>query len=332
MKTHATIASRAQGCLFGLAIGDALGGPTEGKTPEAIAGTWGRVMDFLSRTQGGSDDTEYALFNARLLLAHRGNIDAAIVAEAWKAEILPGANGFKGAGFSEMLALRNLRAGLLPPVSGEHVHSWSDGLAMRVAPFGIVAAGDPKRAAELAMMDGSVTHAGEGMYSGEAVAAAIATAMTGASWKECAAAALSVIPADCWTRRAIDRGLAIGEKSPDVWGALRPLHAGIVVSSYFWSDIAPEALGLAFGVLAAAKGDFREGVLGSVNIGRDTDTIAAIVGAITGASAGEALLPAEWKERVGVSHGTCIAAVKGMNIGETAVRLSALVDGGGGKA
>ncbi|MCK7522987.1 MAG: ADP-ribosylglycohydrolase family protein [Ignavibacteriales bacterium] len=46
----------------------ALGSPTEGKTPDEIFSKWGRVTDFLSDDQGGSDDTEYALFTAQLLL------------------------------------------------------------------------------------------------------------------------------------------------------------------------------------------------------------------------------------------------------------------------
>ena len=329
MNRQVDIASRAKGCLLGLAIGDALGGPTEGKTPDAIAGTWGRVEDFLSDAQSGSDDTEHALFNARLLLRHHGTIDAGIIADAWKKEILPGANGFKGAGFSEMLALRNLQAGLMPPESGEHVHSWSDGLAMRVAPFGIVAAGDPARAAHLAMMDGSVTNAGEGIYSGQAVAAALARAMTGVPWTTCVDDALSWIPKDSWTRRAIERGIAIGAKSPGVWEALRPLYDAIAVSSYFWPDIAPEAVGLAFGILSAAKGDFRQGVLCAVNMGRDADTIAAIVGALLGANVGETSLPVEWKRRVGVSKGACIAVVNGMDVAETALQLLEFVDRSG---
>ena len=40
--------------------------------------------------------------------------------------------------------------------------------------------GDPEFAAYLAKVDGEVSHSGEGIYSGQAVAAAISIAMTGA--------------------------------------------------------------------------------------------------------------------------------------------------------
>jgi ADP-ribosylglycohydrolase len=318
--------SRARGCLVGLAIGDALGGPTEGMPPEAIRRRWGRVTDFLDDNQTGSDDTEYALFNARLLLKHGALISAGTIAKGWKEEIVSASNSYKGAGFSEMLAIRNLQEGLIPPQSGQHLQSWSDGLAMRVAPFGIVAAGRPELAARLAEMDGSVTHAGEGIFAGQTVAAAIARAMEGASVDQIVDAALGVIPPDSWTSTSIERAVSLGTRSSDIWGALDPLYQKIVCSSYFWSDIAPEAVALAFGVFVAARGNFRDAVLGGVNVGRDTDTIAAIAGAIAGAREGMGALPGEWARRVLISRGTCLSAVRGMNIQETADRLVALAD------
>jgi ADP-ribosylglycohydrolase len=320
------VVRRARGCLMGLAIGDALGGPTEGKSQEEIARRWGRVDGFLTDDQSGSDDTEYALFNARLLIRHGTELRAAMVAEAWNKEIVNSSNAHKGAGFSEMMAIRNLKAGLLPPESGQHLHSWSDGLAMRVAPFGIVAAGDPTRAAKLAAEDGSVTHSGEGVFAGQAVAAAVAVAMLGSNVDAIVDAARKVIPADSWTSRGIERAVTIANKYPDVWSALKPLSAEIVVSSYFWPDIGPEAVALAFGVIAASRGNFRDAVLGGVNMGRDTDTIAAIAGAIIGARQGIDALPPEWTRRVSVARGTCLESIKGMDVLRTADAIADLAN------
>jgi ADP-ribosylglycohydrolase len=306
---------------MGLAIGDALGGPTEGKSRQEIIRLWNRVTDFLSETQGGSDDTEYALFNARLLINEGVHLSAEVIADAWKEDIIGTANIYRGAGFSEMLAIRNLKSGLMPPYSGQHLHAWSDGLAMRVAPFGIVAAGRPELAAQLAGVDGSVTHSGEGIFAGQAVAAAVAQAMAGNSLTDIVAAAKHVIPSDSWTRRTIDKGVSIGEQSPDMWSALTPLYDELVCSSYFWSDIAPEAVGLAFGVLVAARGDVRDAVLGGANVGRDTDTIASIAGSIAGARSGIDAIPQTWRGRVAVSRGACLGVVQGMEIEKTADQL-----------
>lgn len=315
---------RSRGALLGLAIGDALGSPTEGKSLAAIQQTWGRVTDFISEQQTGTDDTEYALFAARLLLKHGRALNSALVAQAWRDEIIGAKNEFKGAGFSEMLTIENLRKGLQPPQSGKHLHSWSDGLAMRVAPYGIVAAGDPQLAAHLAEIDGVVSHAGEGIHCGRAVAAAVAMAMSNASLEEVFHAALQVIPADSWSARALQEGIAIGEKSDDVWSALQPLYDALACSYYHWADIAPEAVGLAFGILSAARGDFTAAVLGGVNVGRDTDTIAAIAGAIAGARCGSAALPQKWAMRLNSVKGNCINTVAGMDIRQTAEALAQL--------
>ena len=309
-----TLKDRARGAFMGLAVGDALGGPTEGKTREEILSRWGRVTDFLSAHQGGSDDTEYALFCAKLLLRKEDALTSADVAAAWRSEIANIANAYKGAGFSEIIAIQNLLDGLEPPQSGEHLHSWSDGLAMRVTPLGIASAGDPRRAAHLAQVNGSVSNSGEGIYCGQAVAAAVAAAMAGSSITNIVQAAMDVTPADSWASHAIKRGVAIGSSCENVWSALPLLEKSLVCSYYFWPDVAPEAVGLAFGIIAAARGVFEEAVLGAVNIGRDADTIAAIAGAICGAREGVGVIPERWAKRVTVSRGICISTVKGMNI------------------
>jgi ADP-ribosylglycohydrolase len=315
---------RARGCLMGLAVGDALGGPTEGKSRVAITRLWGRVSGFLTEAQQGSDDTEHALFNARLVLRYGLAITSEDVADAWLQEIAGANNAFKGAGFSEMLAIRNLRAGLRAPESGRHCHAWSDGLAMRVAPFGIVAAGRPSLAAELAETDGLVTNAGEGIHAGKAVAAAVAQAMGGAEFLSCIDAGRDAVPQDSWTRRSIDRAVEAGLASMDVWSALAALEERVVSRAYTWPDLGPEAVALAFGLIAAAHGDLRMCLMGAINIGRDADTIAAIAGAITGAALGFRAIPPEWVTRIGPAAGTCIAAVKGMRIEETADALVAV--------
>jgi ADP-ribosylglycohydrolase len=321
-----SLQDRARGAFIGLAVGDALGSPTEGKTPDEIFSRWGRVTNFLSDDQGGSDDTEYALFSSNLLLKYKRELTSAIVAEAYRNDIVNAANSYKGAGFSEIIAIANLTKGLQPPASGQHLHSWSDGLAMRVVPYGIASAGDPHFAAYLAEQDGFVTNAGEGIYSGQAVAAAIAVAMTGASIEKITDAALDVIPGNSWTASSITRGISIGASCHDVWSSLKQLHTSLACSYYFWPDLAPEAVGLAFGILAAARGEFENSVLGAVNIGRDTDTIAAITGAICGALNGIQVIPERWIKRISVSRGICISAVKNMNIMTVADNLSGLAE------
>lgn len=314
----------AKGCLVGLAVGDALGQPTEGWTPEAIQAEWGYVEGFLDATPNVSDDTEYTLFSARVLLEHGLSMTSDDVANAWLRDIVPQSGPFKGAGFSEMATVENLRRGLRPPHSGRHYHSWSDGLAMRVAPFGIVAAGDPAEACRLAEIDGVVSHAGEGIYGGLAVAAAISVAMTRASLDTILKTGLGAVPADSWTSRNIRKALSITEGAPDARAVLEPLHDALAVSYYPWPDLAPEAVGLTFGLLAAGRGDFRETVLAAVNLGRDADTVAAIVGAVLGAKLGYSGVPEAWRGAAGEATGRCLACVRGMDSLKVAEKLVAL--------
>ena len=81
---------------------------------------------------------------------------------------------------------------------------------------------------------------------------------------------------------------------------------------------------MAFGIFVASRGVLRDAVLGGINIGRDTDTIAGIVGAILGAQQGSGAIPAEWAERVSTAKGVCLAAVRGVRIEETADRLAGI--------
>jgi ADP-ribosylglycohydrolase len=55
-----------------------------------------------------------------------------------------------------------------------------------------------------------------------------------------------------------------------------------------------EELPVALGMLVVAGGDYRETVLGAVNYGRDSDSIAVMGGSIAGALGGRAVVPNEW--------------------------------------
>ena len=69
-------------------------------------------------------------------------------------------------------AAANLERGIMPPLSGEdNAGNYDDGAAMRITPIGIICAGDPERAAEMAEIDAQVTHYRDGIWAAQAVAA-----------------------------------------------------------------------------------------------------------------------------------------------------------------
>ncbi|QTD97912.1 ADP-ribosyl-[dinitrogen reductase] glycohydrolase [Streptomyces cyanogenus] len=323
----AGLRERARGALLGLAVGDALGAPAENLRPSEIRARWGRITGYVSEQPCGTDDTEYAIFSGLLLARHGSALTPAHVEAAWHEWIADRAEGpFRGAGFSERGTLENLRRGLAAPISAQHRHAWSDGLAMRAAPFGVFAAGRPAEAARLVAIDGSVSHEGEGIYGGQAVAAGVAAAMTGASVPVVIAAALAVIPEDSWTARSLRRAVAVAHRGE------RAVRSAVVIGGYPWTDLAPEAVALAFGAYAAADGDFREAVLTAVNMGRDADTTAAVAGALSGATQGLAAIPSPWATAITPARGRCLPSVAGHHVLEVAELLAGGDEGGTTKA
>ncbi|RCG20159.1 ADP-ribosylglycohydrolase family protein [Sphaerisporangium album] len=313
------IETRARGCLLGLAAGDALGRPAENLTREEIRRRWGRLTE-IEPGKGGTDDTEYTIFAASLLCRYGSALTSADVAREYRQRVVPHAAGpMRGAGFSERGAVQALLRGAEPPMSGLwHQHGWSDGLAMRAAPYGIFAAGDPAEAARLVAADGVVSNSGEGVYGGQAVAAAVAVAMTGAPPAEVVEAGLAAVPEDSWTSRDLRAAVAAAAS-----GSVEDLYAAVVVPHYPWTDLAPEAVALAFAGYLLGAGEVEESVVSAANLGRDADTTAAIAGALAGAGRGEAAVPARWARLIGPADGRCLPDVAGRHVLDVATELAA---------
>ena len=154
--------------------------------------------------------------------------------------------------------------------------SESNGSLMRVSPIGVWAAGDPALAARSARDDSSLTHPNDICIEAcAAYCAAIAAGVGGASRNEMleAAVAHSKGPA----REAVKRG-AGGAKPADFF-----THPGWVVVS----------LQNAFHKLMHAP-NLEEALVETVGYGGDTDTNAAIAGALLGAAHGRQAIPLRW--------------------------------------
>jgi ADP-ribosylglycohydrolase len=161
-----------------------------------------------------------------------------------------------------------------------------------------------------------LTGAHQSSYGREAagvMAACVATAMApGATVDDVISTALKV--ARDGTRQAIAAILAAAE-SYDHWtsavdsGALR---AAVAPFDTVGEDYRDQGLGarrpsrlhsieelpVALGLLLLAKGDWTDAVLGGVNYGRDSDSIATMAGALAGALGGRAAVPEQLAEDV----------------------------------
>jgi ADP-ribosylglycohydrolase len=196
------------------------------------------------------------------------------------------------------------------------------GAAMYMPPVGVVNAADPMGAYAEAI---DLTGAHQSSYGREAagvMAACVATAMApGTTVDDVISTALDV--ARDGTRQAIAAVLAASE-SYDHWtsavdsGALRAAVAPFDTVGENYRDQglgarrpsrlhSIEELPVALGLLLLAKGDWMDAVLGGVNYGRDSDSIATMAGALAGALGGRAAVPEQLAEDVATASRVDIA-------------------------
>ncbi len=181
------------------------------------------------------------------------------------------------------------------------------GAAMYAAPIGIANAGSPAGAYAEAI---DVAGAHQSSYGREAAgvyAACVAEAMRpGASVSSVVDTALRL--AKDGTRDAIDAVVGAASGRTEWRTSLGAIRAAVEPFDTVGPNYrAPardaripsrtksiEELPVALGMLVVAGGDYRETVLGSVNYGRDSDSIAVMGGSIAGALGGRQVVPDAW--------------------------------------
>lgn len=311
---------KAIGSLSGLAIGDSFGDAARGADNQR---DYGITTDFNKGASWSTDDTEFALMTAKLLIEHEGNFTSDDVVNMWFKYVAT-EDELKRGGVSEVEACNNLRRGLRPPQSGMYnAYYMSDGAAMRSGPIGIVCAGDPERAADLAYRDACVSHYREGIWGAQAVAVAVSLAMVDADMEDIMEAIFKIAPPDSWFYETLNRAMNIvKEADGDIANAWMPLHNELF--STHRSTVA-EALPEVFGCLMLENKSFKSGLILVGNFGRDADTIGAIAGAVLGAKYGAKNIPDKWKEKTRYPSGTCLSFTKGIDIFEYAEKLAALI-------
>ncbi len=191
------------------------------------------------------------------------------------------------------------------------------GATMYMAPIGIANAGSPDGAYAEAV---DVAGAHQSSYGREAAgvyAACIAEAMRPGSDVDSVIAVAMRLAKD-GTRDAIDAVVTAASGLPEWRSSLAELRAAVepfdTVGPQYRAPArdaripsrtkAIEELPIALGMLVVAGGDYRESVLGSINYGRDSDSIAVMAGSIAGAIGGRAAIPQDWID--GVTEGSRI--------------------------
>lgn len=266
-----------EGCILGTAAGDSIGLPAEGLTRRRQQRIFGELSGHRLLGSHGmiSDDTEHTCLVATALAASRGDVqrfqrELASGLRWWLAAVPP------AAGFATLRSCLRLCLGFSPERSG--VFSAGNGPAMRSALIGLRHGDDPYRMRELVRACTRITHTDP---KAEAAAYAVAAAANFSRRGR------TEVPNDAGLDLdLVTRSVARGESTVKF---AESIGLGAGVSGYCLHTV-PVALH----AWLSHPRDLRKAVLAAIHCGGDTDTTAAITGAIVGAGVGPAGIPDEW--------------------------------------
>lgn len=306
------LVDRFRGSLLGMAIGDALGHPTEYVSSlAAIRARWGpdgvTTFEAAGRHPPGtfSDDTQMAVAVARALCrAGTGDLDALMHAMgeefvAWSRS--PQNN--RAPGGTCLAGCRNLARGVAWREAGVK-GSKGCGAAVRASPVGLYLNGDDAAVTRVAAAQSALTHAHPtGVASGVAAAAAAAWLARGGALDglvaHVRAQVASLAPAsllDVGCPPALVERLGAREMIDmlDRTASAAERDYDDVCEHLGGAWVGEEAVACALWCVLRAGGDFAGAVLRAANTSGDSDAIACIAGALAGAHGGLAALPAAW--------------------------------------
>ncbi|HEX7350838.1 ADP-ribosylglycohydrolase family protein [Brachybacterium sp.] len=302
----------AIGALTGLALGDALGMPTQSLPRARIRDRFGRIEGLLDGPDdqpiapgmpAGSitDDTEQALLLAELVIAGDGQVDPHRFAEAliaWEQDMIRrGSRDLLGP--STKVALEKLQAGV--PVEETGRFGTTNGAAMRIAPVGIAHA-PGTGLLEAVVTASEVTHrTGLGISGAAAVAATVSAAVDGADTDQALDSAVSAA-----AQGAHLGNWVAGASIPDRFTAFRaPLRAMAPRErDAFLYDVVGTSVQSQESVVAAlllvdlGRSDPFATLCLAASLGGDTDTVAAMAGAMLGALHGPEAFPSTAVQQV----------------------------------
>lgn len=324
--------------VAGAAVGDALGGATEGYTPEAIEERYGgRVTgivppffaDWQTRRpispyhKGDGHVTDDTLMTQTLIEVYadrRDHLDAFAMAEdfaprlvsevRWIPELERETVLLNRIFLAEKWLVTRLVYGHIDPREAGVGNIVNCGAAMYMAPVGVVNAGDPDAAYREAIDMGGAHQSSYGREAAGVFAAAVAASLTRGATTDTVVDTVLRLSHDgthdalVAVKEAV-RALPETASDADIARAIRNAVRTYDTVGERYREPAPDAripsrtksieeLPAAIGMLIAYDSDYRSAVLGAVNYGRDSDSIASMAGAVAGALGGSSVVPEEW--------------------------------------
>ncbi len=280
--------SKFLGALVGTGVGDAVGAGFEGwrivepKTIEAVASDRGVLIY--------TDDTHMMIGMAESLVEKEG-FDGEHMAYTFMKnyECEP----WRGYGPGPPRLFRMIRAGEDWDKAADKLYrggSYGNGSAMRIAPVGVLYHDDLAALIDVAYKSSQITHSHE-------------LGREGAALQACAVAlAVNLEPAVAFDRQEFlaklsefVRSEVYKQKLEKVRMLLGEADRARVIAELGHGIEAFKSVPTAMYSFLSHPGSFKEVVLFAVSLGGDTDTIAAMTGAISGAYLGIDSIPDEWR-------------------------------------
>ena len=305
---YKTYLDKVRACWLGKNIGGTLGAPFECKQ--------GAIdLDFYTHdlAEGVLPNDDLDLQLVWLIAAEQAGkkVNAEILASYWLTFIVPDWSEY---GFGK----RNLRAGILPSVSGGYENDFreSNGAWIRSEIWACLAPGRPDIAVRYAREDAAVDHWGEGVYAEMFCAAVQSAAFVESDMEKLIEIGLSYVPKDCALAGAI-RYVQELVKDPTLdWKAARKKLLQKYTSSFGMHPLPgcemdpeiPEPIrgfdapsNVAIVVLAHyySKGDFSRAVCIAAGCCEDADCTAGTIAALYGIRGGTACIPPKWLDPIG---------------------------------
>ena len=324
---------KVHGCLYGGAIGDAMGAPAEWRMPDEIQARYGYITDLVeawdeANTRGRghgryTDDTHMVQLLCHCYIEHGDHLDAheffrrivpkMALEDRWIPERERHMPLVERLFYPEKWLYNRWLANADPRNAGVG-NMVNCGAAMYAAPVGIINACDPLSAYAEAVDVFSAHQASFGLEAAAVMAACVAEAFKpDAAVASIIDAALAVAKdgtADCIAAVA-DKASTLSDWRSAI-GPLRDVMREYDTSpddakanrgngSNNWNpsrEHSIEEAPIALGFLVVTGGDFEETIFGGTNYGRDNDSIAGMGGAIAGALHGIDALRPEWVEQI----------------------------------
>jgi len=320
-----TLRDKFEGCIAASWVGSAMGAPVEGWPAQKIRETYGRLewllpykhytgyTDWLRLPGTTEDGIERQKLVATAIIEKGDRIQAHDLVAVWLRDLDPARMVYKQEPFDRSL-LELARSGVPPSELGQlwpfpNVNS----VARAFHPLGLINAGDPAGAADDTFAVGRIL-ARETSFALRWAAlynAALAEACRPAATVESVLAAArrfaryraeagQLYALYDTVERDLDFGLDLAARHTDP-AALGELfdgryHGGehFTYSMSQANEVVPKGLA----IFAVTRGNPREAIVAAVNMGRDTDCLAAVAGGLAGALSGGGPIPAEWVAQV----------------------------------